>query len=288
MSRQPRSMSCGRGRGQDVEALLRIEPADHAQDRSVVAGVHPVAGQQIGPAQRLAGQVRRGERRGEELVRGRIPDRGVQPVEDPDEPIAQRPQDHVQAHPELGREGLGRVARRDRVDQVGALDAGGQQIDPVGVLAGHPIARPQPELGQGRVVGPAVVGQVVQGHDHGRRADDRVVGVAQVAQDRGRSGLPVVEVDDIDRPAVGAQRLERRPAVQPEAPGVVGEVARRVAIERRPVEGGRVIDQAQPIAADERRDDGHVADPGRPPRVRARARRVASVSMSAGRSVMPR
>ena len=57
-------------------------------------------------------------------------------------------------------------------------------------------------------------------------ADDRVVRVAVVAEDRGRPGVPVVEVQDVDRRTVGPERLQRGPAEQPEAPGVVRVVAR--------------------------------------------------------------
>ena len=56
----------------------------------------------------LPRQVAARVRRGEVGVRGGIPDGRVQAVEDPDEPVALRPQRAVQAHPELGRQRLGR------------------------------------------------------------------------------------------------------------------------------------------------------------------------------------
>ena len=51
------------------------------------------------------------------------------------------------------------------------------------------------------------------------------------------------------RSALGPQRLERSPAEQPEPPGVVGEVAAaRRAVDAVAVEGGRVVDESQPVA----------------------------------------
>ena len=78
-----------RGRvGEQVEALLRVQPADHADDRPGVARVHPVARQQVLATGRLAGEVAALVRRGEDRIVGGIPERGVQPVEDAEEPVA--------------------------------------------------------------------------------------------------------------------------------------------------------------------------------------------------------
>ena len=98
-----------RGAGQQVESLLGVESADHADDRSTVLGVEAVAGQQIGPAGGLPGTVGAVVWRGEIRIRPRIPDRGVQPVEDPDESVPARAQQPVEPHPEGRRERLGRV-----------------------------------------------------------------------------------------------------------------------------------------------------------------------------------
>jgi hypothetical protein len=58
-----------------------------------------------------------------------------------------------------------------------------------------------------------------------------------------------VQVDHVDRSAVGPERLECGPTEQAEAPGVVGVVAAdRIAVVAGPVEGRRVVDQAEPIA----------------------------------------
>ena len=93
----------------------------------------------------------------------------------------------------------------------------------------------------------------MQGHQDRRAPHDRIVGIPRVAEDRGRSGVPIVQVEHVDRPAVGAERLEGGPTEEAEPPGVVGEVAGRVAVEPVTVERGRVVDQAQPIAVGRRR-----------------------------------
>ena len=70
-----------------------------------------------------------------------------------------------------------------------------------------------------------------------------------------RTRMPVVDVDDVDRPAVAAQRGERGPAEHGEPPRVVGVVVEGVAIE-----GRRHVDEAQPVAVgrdvDDRDGDG--------------------------------
>ena len=161
-------------------------------------------------------------------------------------PISRRVR--IEAHPEGRRQRLGGEARRDRVHQLGPLDPGAQQVDPVRARRHDPVARREPELRQARARRPAVIGQVVERHQDRRPADDRVVGVAGVAKDRRGSGVPVVEVDDVHRAIVGPERLERGPAEQPESPGVVGVIARGIAVEPVAIERRRVVDEAQPVA----------------------------------------
>ncbi len=54
-----------------------------------------------------------------------------------------------------------------------------------------------------------MIGQVVERHEDRRAAHDRVIGVALVTPDGGRTGVPVMQVDDIDRTTVGSQNLYR-------------------------------------------------------------------------------
>ena len=80
--------------------------------------------------------------------------------------------------------------------------------------------------------------------------------------------MPVVEVDDVDRSAVGAQCLERRPAEQPEAPRVVRVVtADRVAVVAGPIERRRVVHEPEAIAVADDVDDRHFGRAGRRDRV---------------------
>ena len=75
----------------------------------VVRRVHAVALEQVGATGGLA--LERGEvvRDGERLVRRRVPDVGVDAVEDAEVAVALRAQRAVEAHPELGRQRLAGV-----------------------------------------------------------------------------------------------------------------------------------------------------------------------------------
>jgi len=64
-----------------------------------------------------------------------------------------------------------RGARQQRL-----LMAMREQVDPVGVLSRCGPTDRQAELGESGVERPAVIREVVQGHDHGGAADDRIVG----------------------------------------------------------------------------------------------------------------
>ena len=207
---------------------------------------------------RLAGPIRARVRRREVGVGRGVPQGGVEAVEDPEEPVPPRAQQRIEAHPEGRRERLAREGRRDRVGELRPLDAGREQVQAVR-LAGHgPVARSQAELPEAVERDPAVIGQVVQGHQDRCPADDRVILVPRVPEDGRGPGVPVVQVQDVDRYRVGPHRLERRAAEQPEPPRVVGVVSGRVAVEPVAVERGRVVDQAQaiPICGDvDERDD---------------------------------
>ena len=242
-----------RGGGQQIEALLRVEAADHAEDRARVVRIEAGVPEQVPPAGELAGAVRPAEGRGDGLVRRRIPEAAVEPVENAQEAVALRPEHGLEAHPEGRRQGLGREAGADGVGQLRPLDPLAQQVDPVRVERDGSVARDDPELVQSISRDPAVVGKVVKGQDDRRRRDVRVVGVLRVAEDRGRRGVPVVEVDDIRRPALGPKGLEGRPAQETEAPRVVWKVVEAVAIE-----GLRRIDEAEAVAIRWQVDDRHL------------------------------
>ena len=82
---------------QHVEALLRRQPADHAEERHV--GAHGEAGLllQRRLACGLAGHLRRRERLRQVLVGGRVPLVGVDAVQDADQIAAAGAQDAVEA-----------------------------------------------------------------------------------------------------------------------------------------------------------------------------------------------
>ena len=61
-----------------------------------------------------------------------------------------------------------------------------------------------------------------------------------VTEGQQEAGVPIVEMDDIDRPPVRAQGLQGGPAEQPEPPGVVRIVTGGVAVEPLAIERGRV------------------------------------------------
>lgn len=107
----------------------------------------------------------------------------------------------------------------------------------------------------------------MQGHDDCRASEDRVVGVTLLAEDRRRTGVPVVQVQDVERPPVGPHGFEGGPAQQPEAPGVVGIVSGGVAVQPVPLEGRRVVDESEPVAVRTDIDDRDLARAGGRPRV---------------------
>ena len=106
--------------------------------------------------------------------------------------------------------------------------------------------------------------------------------IPEVAEDRRGTGVPVMEMQDVERAAVGAQRLQRGPAEQPEAPRVVGVVAGVVAVEALAIECRRVVDQPQPVAVGRDVEDGHGRSSRRGPRVRHGQRRSRSDRRGSG------
>ena len=192
-------------------------------------------------------------RDGQRLVRRRVPDVGVDAVEDAEVAVALRPQRAVEAHPELGRQRLTRVPGRHGVGEVRAIDRRQQEVDAVRVVAAERVARPQPQLVELLVARPAVVGEVVERDHRGHPGEERVArGLAAGPLEECRAGVPVVDVEHVQRHAVALQGGERHAAEHREPPRVVGEVVVRVAVER----GGHV-DQPQPVAV-----RGDVDDPG--------------------------
>ena len=94
-----------------------------------------------------------------------------------------------------------------------------------------------------------MIREVVHGQQGRRAADDRVVPELAVTDQQHRSGMPVVEMEDVDRRILGAEDLEGRTPQQPEPPGIVREVAVGIAVIAGAIEGRWVIHQAKPVSA---------------------------------------
>lgn len=173
-----------------------------------------------------------------------------------------QPGEHrVQPHAEGRLEDLVRVPGADGVDQLGPFDSLAQQEYSVGPGRQRLRQLVREEHAGGRLaVQPALVGQVVDGDHDGGPRDERVGLVGAVAQHHGRRGLPVVQVQDVDRPLVVQQSLDRGAAEQAEPPAVVDVVGRAIAVVALAVEGGRMIDEPDAIAAVFELDQVHVRD----------------------------
>ena len=91
----------GRRIREQVEALLRVEPPDHPDHRPVVVRIEPDPRQQVRSARRLAAPILTRVRRRLVGVGRWIPDLRVEPVQDPEEAVAFRPQRTIEPHPEL-------------------------------------------------------------------------------------------------------------------------------------------------------------------------------------------
>ena len=208
--------------GQNVHALLPGQPADDADDRAVV--VLEIEAVLDGLAIEAAGLQCLGRVIGHQMLVGRrVPDIGVDAVDDAVEVDGAHVYQAVEAHAELRRADFLRVGRAHRGDRPGCLQACLEKADAAIIfdaveLHGH--AR-QAELAEDAGAELALEGKIVHGDQ--RRHADRLA-VAHVSQRHRR--LQVMGVHDVglvagDRPAgdVSADLAQRR-----EAPPVVGPV----------------------------------------------------------------
>ena len=156
-----------RGVGQQVEALLRVEPADHPDDRPVVVGIEPDARQQVGAAGGLAGPVGARVRRGEVRVGRPGPRPRVEPVEDPDEPVALPRSSPSRPIPNSGVSASRAYAGETVLTISAASMAAASRSMPSAFWPGR-RPRSQAELGRSAFERPAVVRQVVERRDERR------------------------------------------------------------------------------------------------------------------------
>ena len=230
-----RRRGAGARPGHEVEALLRVEPADHPEDRPGVGRVqaHPRAAGRPGRRPCRAVRPRRRAPRAPASVAG-SQSAVSRPLRIPTKRSPRARRSLVEAHPVLGREDLAGVARAHGVDQLGPPDPLAQEVDPPGVAGRPPAMRP----GRARRPGRAASSRGRRGcgasGSTAAPADDRVGGVAR-GRARGSPGRRASRGVRARRPAGprrGAPRARRRPSRR-EAPGVVGVLAGRVAVERR-------------------------------------------------------
>ena len=260
--------------GHEVEALLRIEPPDHPEHQPVVVRIEAEPGQQVRPAGGLAREVGPRVGRGDVGVGRRIPDRGVEAVEDPDEPVALRPQQSPSRPiPKAGVSASAANPGETVLTSSARSMPIAQQVDPVGRRRRRSRRRAAARAGaRRRPRRPAVIGEVVERHEDRRLADDRVVGVALVAEDAppGRCA---------SRGDAGRRPGGRRRAAPRAPPGRTARTARRCRRSRRPRRRRsppgrrrRVVDEAQPIAVGGDVDDRDLAGARRARAGPARAR----------------
>jgi hypothetical protein len=240
------------GTRQQVEALLGIEAPDHPEHGSVVVRVELQIREQRSSAGRLAAPIRTIVRGRQVVVRRRIPDDGIDPVEDPHEPVALGAQCPIEPHAEVGPQRLHGESGADRGDEIGPLDGDFEEIEP-----GSPVERrcQGSELVERRGRDPAVVGKVVDGQQDGHARKPRLGGEHPIALQQRRARVPVVDVEDVHAATLAADRLEGRAAEQAEAPRIVRVVARRIAVEGVSIERGRVVHEPEAIAVGRDVDD---------------------------------
>ncbi len=178
--------------GDDVEALLGIESADHRQYRTRVGAVESDLAEQLRPTGRLTASVLQRVAGGSRGIRDRVPELGVEAVEDPEESIAPGPQTVVEAHPLRRPEGLGGETRAHRIHEVGTIDRGPEQVEPIAIGARERRAPPDSELGQPIRRRPAVIGEVVDRQEARKPAHDRVVAERAVAEEQRGGSVPIV------------------------------------------------------------------------------------------------
>ena len=137
--RAPSSSRSRRRCRQEVESLLRIEPADHREERA--AGIQAKLGTQRRAAGILAREVCSGVSGRYPGVRRRVPELRIDAVDDPEVAVAQGAQRVVHAGSELGRQRLARETGRHGVDHVRGEDPLAQKVDAVRLAHGARAGR---------------------------------------------------------------------------------------------------------------------------------------------------
>ena len=234
--------------GDQVEALLVGQPADHPEqrpDRLRGRGQLQFLPQRRG-ALRLAPADRGGAivRRQVGVGRG-VPVRRVDPVQHAGEVVAAGRQRPLQAAPADGGADLLRVGRGDRGDFVGRGDARLEQIEPAVVFEPGVVEQPpvQPRQVHVPVGETALEGEVMNREHAAGGLEPRAAAVLFVQHRGDQAGLPVVGVDAVGAEGHHAAQFQHGAGEEREAFGVVRVVAGRVAVEVRAVEVVRPVDE---------------------------------------------
>ena len=247
---EPAPDQLGRGLEEEVEALLVDEAADRPEHHSRVARLEAGDPEELVAALGLPGHVARAVERRQVRVVGGVPDRPVDPVEDPDETAGAAPEDLVEPAAPLGGLDLPGEGGGDGRDDVGGLESPFQEADspleleePAGAdVLGEPQRREEVVA-----VGPLVLDVVDRQH---RRdvVEPPVPPAAPRAEHRREGGVPVVSVEDLGLLSEPPHSLDGGPDEDGEPPEAV--VGPRVA---RGVEAGAPVEER--VVRDE--VDGH-------------------------------
>ncbi|OQC35578.1 MAG: hypothetical protein BWX64_02394 [Acidobacteria bacterium ADurb.Bin051] len=180
-------------RGQALEAeidpLLLHETAHHADHGNLVSGLHPHPLEQRPLHPRLAGEIGGAVMVGEVRIVPRIPVAVVDAVDDPDQARGPLAEEAVEPEAALGGEDLAGVGLAHGGEQIGVPDPVLQEAQLVG---GEILGRQQPAV--------RLESELADRVPAGRR-EEPVPGEEGAGVERGEGGVPVVDVEDVGRPA---------------------------------------------------------------------------------------
>ncbi len=165
----------------------------------------------------------------------------VDAVDDADEMVGAGAQQRIEAEAVLRRLDLPGVGAAHRRQGVGVEQAGLQEAHPAGgeiLVVEHLGVAGEPDLVEHLGREDALIAEIVQGEHGARLREQPVPGVDRAQVDRRQRRVPVVDVDDVRRPAHALAALERDAGEQGVAQVLVplAAVDRVVVIERRTVD----------------------------------------------------
>jgi hypothetical protein len=232
------------GVGEDVEPLLRGQPADDREQRRARAHGQPRLALERRLALGLAPErVGREVRREVRVGRG-IPRLHVDAVQDPEEIGVPRVEDPVEAAAVGGGLDLAGIGGAHGREHGGVVEGGLHEVQRAEVLelAGVVVVLAEPGDEHRATVGDTLVGEVVDRVD-GRGAVEGARPLHRVHVDRDERGLPVVGVDDVGQEVQRLRELERAAREEGEPLEVVLVLPAGRAIDVRAVEEAVVLEE---------------------------------------------